>query len=391
MGIARLFKYPVRLLGAALCCASVQAQVCKPPDSHLSLPERKLYIVAGQSNAVGLASIRGVRKNRNAPFLDHAIYPNVKIYGVHGAPPGVAGKDDAAVSRNVEWSYFAGWRVASPGFGYKNVADGPHLFPFGTRPGDFFGPELSLARHLNNQPPRDHYIAKLAVGNASLNYSSSADNWMPTSHLYNELLKLIADAHNSKREIVRLRVSGMFFMQGETDALNQAWSRNYEKSLFDFITSIRRDLKHMGCSDHEEFPVVVGRIQDNPVWVHRKYVRAGQQEAALKLPLISVIDTDDFASHLVPDGIHFNEYAQNQLGTRVYRALEELTLQGRARSLVRKDPSRGQFAGGGTNGVEFSEYCCLAASSSSPSLQRFLPRTYTHDGVCQGRMCTSLY
>ena len=41
----------------------------------------------------------------------------------------------------------------------------------------------------------------------------------------------------------------------------------------------------------------------------------------MRLPAVTLVDTDDFAAHLLPDGIHFAEAAQHALGERMYQAL----------------------------------------------------------------------
>ncbi|MBV7428185.1 MULTISPECIES: sialate O-acetylesterase [unclassified Acidovorax] len=379
------------LFGLLLPAMSAHAQTCMTQTANPSAPPRQLYVVAGQSNAVGLASVKDIDSRGERYAQENTTYSNVSIYGIYGAPPGVAGNDDAARSRAINWSYFARWRVAGPGFGYKNLAGNSQLFPFGTKSTDFFGPELYLAHFLNNKPPRDHYIAKLAISNTSLNYTASADSWMPGGRLYHELLAVIADAYNSKRANVRLRVGGLFFMQGETDALNEVWAKNYKNNLKNFITRIRRDVSDMGCSDEMEFPVIIGRIQDNPAWTYRKYVRSAQMDVARSLPQVGIVDTDDFAEHLVAGGVHFNEYGQFHLGARAYQALVGRAAIGNLQSVVwKKVKSKRQNSTPITEALERVP-CCKPGDLIDRQLQKYFPWTYGYGGACRGYACAPVY
>jgi hypothetical protein len=150
--------------------------------------------------------------------------------------------------------------------------------------------------------------------------SDGLDHWTPGGHLNNELLKMIADAHNTQRSKVRLQVAGLFWMQGETDALSEKTALQYKSNLTAFIENFRESLVRMKCADDANVPVVIGRIQDNPVWVHRKHVRAAQAQVAHEMPNVSLVDTDDFSGYLAVGGVHFNEIAQARLGERVFRA-----------------------------------------------------------------------
>lgn len=320
-----LARAAVLVLGWALASGSSIAQQCLTQETSPSAPVRKLFIVAGQSNAVGLASVKDIEDGPDDYVQRNTVFPNVKIYGIYGAPPGVVGNDDAVLSRGVQWSRFASWKIAQPGFGYKNVTAIPKEFPADITAKEMFGPELYLARFLNDSPPYDHYIVKLAISNTSLNSMVGADHWAPGGHLYEELLKMIANAHNSKESKVKLQVAGLFFMQGETDALNEAWAKKYKENLKNFVIQFRKSMVRMKCAKDGNAPVVLGRIQDNSVWTYRTYIRTAQEQVARELPHVGLIDTDDFSRHLVAGGVHFNEYGQAHLGERVYKAFFALS------------------------------------------------------------------
>lgn len=316
------------VLGGAVSGAVLAQPQCLVRETSPTVPVRKLFVVAGQSNAAGLASVRDVVGGPDDYARQDTVFPNVKIYGIYGAPPGVAGRDDGRLSHGVRWSRFASWQLAQPGFGFKNVKAYAAEFPAGVTAMEVFGPELYLARYLNEVSPRDHYIVKLAVANTPLRGAGALDNWAPGGNLNNELLKMIAGAYNSQRSKVRLQVAGIFWMQGETDALNEASALQYKSNLSGFITKFRQSLVRMKCAGDAEVPVVVGRIQDNPVWAHRSHVRLAQAQVAAELPRVSLVDTDDLSPYLVVGGVHFNEVAQARLGERAFNAF--LTDAGRA-------------------------------------------------------------
>lgn len=144
------------LIGAAAASVYLtreRAPVCEPPSVAAALQRLPLYVIAGQSNASGLASVRELDAN-GAAGDEGWTYPNVHVYGIYGAPPPVEGKDDASASLGFRWSRYARWDIARPGFGFKNAEDAPGEFPPHTRAADLFGPELGFARQLHqlNRP-----------------------------------------------------------------------------------------------------------------------------------------------------------------------------------------------------------------------------------------------
>ena len=105
-------------VAVALLCATtpVLAAACSAGDA--ALPWRDLYIVAGQSNAAGVASV----DDESGLFGRDTRFANVQIYGIHGAPAAVVDHDGQSSAAQVDWSALAGWHVAAPGFGIKSLA-----------------------------------------------------------------------------------------------------------------------------------------------------------------------------------------------------------------------------------------------------------------------------
>ncbi|GAD22510.1 hypothetical protein AVS7_02270 [Acidovorax sp. MR-S7] len=282
-------------------------QPCLTFRANPFAPERELYVIAGQSNAVGLASIEG-EKNKSIS------YPNVKIYGVYGYHTELHGMDDALQSKShhTYWPSHAAWHTAQPGFGYKN-AEPPSVV-------NYFGPELKIAELLSNQTPHDHYIVKLAVAGTGLAYTPAEDNWNPSSgRLFNQLMTMISDAYNSRKNSAKLRVSGLLLVQGETDSLNWESAKNYETNMNRFINAFRDQVYARGCSNSRDIPVVLAKIQNNPVWIYREQVRLAQERLSRDLALVKLVETDDFTTE--KDGVHFNMHGQMHLGEKAYSHL----------------------------------------------------------------------
>lgn len=314
--------------------APAYAQSCVTParQGGAAPLERKLYLIIGQSNAAGLASVRDlVPPAQDYVSLD-THYPNVQIYGIHGADPGVAGNDDAIRSLSVQWSQFAGWYTVKPGFGFKNLSGNEGYFPSGVTALDLFGPEIYLSRYLNEEAPRKHYVLKLAISNTTLAHVPDADSWVPGGHLYRQLLRMVVDAHQKKSDEINLRVGAIFFVQGESDAMSLARAEAYEKNIIQFVKAIRSDLLSIGCVDFLNIPFIMSRVQDNPAWPFRDVVRRAQEKASRTMIRVKLIDTDDFREHVTAGSSHFNEYGQAKLGERFYRSLT---------------PARGRFVASG--------------------------------------------
>ncbi len=311
-----LVKRLVISLWLAVAVDCVSAQICSAIESE-SIPLRQLIVLAGQSNAVGLASVNDAGGSLAGAYGRHFTrYPNVQIYGVLGAMPG-ATPDDPVQSRLVDWSAAAKWHQAQPGFGYKNPRVGER------NPAAMFGPELYLAHALNSRQPFDHYILKLAVSGTSLSAREGQDSWAPGGHLYKQLVKMVGQAHHAAKSRARLNVQAFVFLQGESDSQSLSEAKRYESNLRHLIKSFRSDMYGQGCAVEREFPVIISRVQDNAHWRYRHIVRRAQQTVAVDLPNVRLINTDDLTDEMINEGyaVHFNKYGQAHIGLRIYDSL----------------------------------------------------------------------
>jgi len=374
-------------LTGILLCGQSMALTC--PAVQPTIPERQLYVIAGQSNAAGLASVDDYTAGPKDFVQQNTNYSNVKVYGIHGYHAWLDGKDGGAQSKqyNVNWAAYAAWNTARPGFGFKNT-EGLPVAVVAKR----FGPELAFASLLQQQPPYDHYIVKLAVADTPLAWHASKDHWAPGGRLYKQLLTMIENAYQSKKNTVRLRVAGLFFMQGETDALSSAAATQYQANLNGFIAHFRNAVHTGGCTDNPQVPVVIGRIQDNPAWTYRQQVRWAQQEVDKNSASVGLVNTDDFAAELT-DAVHYNEYGQFHLGLRMYFSFFVPQPQGNFQFPIQKKNSAStvmeQFY---TQGVMGGAYCCKSAHTNDGGFVMNYLQTHNHfAGVCSGWECSSEY
>jgi hypothetical protein len=385
---------------AGLMAGMAFGQVCDVSSTAPNAVERPLYVIVGQSNAAGLASVDD-SADPAVPDLANAntVYNNVQIYGIYGAPSGVINRDSGAGSLGVNWSSYASWGLARPGYGYKNIDDYRASNP-GTAGGTediarkLFGPELYMAHFLNNVPG-PQFIVKLGVAGTSLIPQSGIDNWAPAQHLYTELLSMIANAYNTKKSTYRLRVAGIFFMQGESDARNPSLApaeleTQYKAALGTFIASLRNDIYYRSCADSPNIPFVIGRIQNNAAWTKNAAIRKAQQYVDKMSPSVGLANTDDFLAPnpkgMKADGVHFNEYGQAHLGARAFHALVapygagdfQIPIQGNNGTTLQNF-----YTNGGA-------YCCYDKNTST-ALQNYLPVGFVYNGVCGGYSCSSGY
>ncbi len=104
---------------------------------------------------------------------------------------------------------------------------------------DGFGPEMTLGRNL-----ADALGTQIAVVKFAINATSLAGEWNPDNPgaLYDQLTVVIADAMSELTSLGhRGRIAGFFWMQGEWDARNATDAGNYQTNLTNFIQQVRSE------------------------------------------------------------------------------------------------------------------------------------------------------
>lgn len=170
-----------------------------------------------------------------------------------------------------------------------------------------FGPELALGPRLARATGTEVALVKLAVGATSL-----AHEWLPPSAggpgpLY-AIVSPVLSAARAARPGDSLDLRGIFWMQGESDALRTADARAYRARLHALILDLRQDLSNGSAT-----PFVLGLIDDQPVWPFAGPVRSAQRDQASLHAGAAWVET----SGLATDGTHYRTAGTLELGRRL--------------------------------------------------------------------------
>lgn len=185
-----------------------------------------------------------------------------------------------------------------------------------------FGPELGLAEKLSQMyPEKTFFIIKCAWGGTNL-----YDQWLSpsssgkTGTLYKQFVTYVETSIQyliSKNYDVK--IEGMCWMQGESDAFMVETSEHYGEHLHNFIEDIRKAFSKYAAEDGIAF--VDAYIAANPAyWVYYEGVNRGKQEVARRSDLNVVVDT--IAAGLDcskepegnPDMPHYDSLSEIKLG-----------------------------------------------------------------------------
>jgi len=257
--------------------------------------EVRVFLVAGQSNAVGC--------NSDAGKLPPELYtpqPDVLFWFEEG--PWGSVHDPVRRIRSDAWLPLQ--FQSDPDYGTFGWYD------------DGFGPEIRLGRTL-----ADHLTADVAVLKFAINATSLAGDWDPdtSGSLYQQMLDILDEALTVLASQGHTTVlASAFWMQGEWDALYGSYAAAYQSNLTAFITELRAD-----CGN-PTLPFVIGRlcagIEECPYFTfpYLDTVRAAQQAVAASVPNAAMVDTDDLP--LNTDFLHFTAEGQLKLGARFAQA-----------------------------------------------------------------------
>ena len=194
-----------------------------------------------------------------------------------------------------------------------------------------FGPELGLADKLHEMyPDKTFFIIKCAWGGTNL-YSQwlSPTSKGMTGSLYKQFIRFVntsVDYLISKNYDVK--IEGMCWMQGESDAFTVDHSEKYAEHLSNLIGDIRNEFSQYATEDGIAF--VDAYIADTPgVWPYYEAVNRGKAEVAGRSPMNVVIDT--IAAGLecteepegAPDLAHYDSMSEILLGHLFAEALSE--------------------------------------------------------------------
>lgn len=284
--------------GALALCSGISYTV-SPPVCNESSPEAPVYIIAGQSNALGLGLISELQAT-DLP-MDYAFSMNFPDRSLSGAFD-----NSLRLSR---WAYGAEAINASNYSGNR---------------ANYFGPEVSIARTLRNRGIENFYIFKAAVGGSSL--APFPESW-PSRGLRSWLSKgehgiydsFISEITMANEEICRSGrkpvIKALYWMQGESDALIMELAQQYSTNIKKFIDQITNEKILNG-----NFPIFIGKIRDlseinQSLGLPSSMVRNAQQSLNGYLGRVKVFDTQDLSVYPT-DKIHYDTRGQIELGNR---------------------------------------------------------------------------
>ena len=245
----------------------------------------KVYLLGGQSNMSGCASVKGVPPELIGPQKDVIIFARgsikVKEYG---------------------WDYLR-----------DGLGDG-----YGDRDGaGSFGPELTFGRDMAAGHPGEVIaLIKCAWGATDLGVQ-----WRPpgaggkTGPLYTSFVKAVRDGLGKLDPAFEPEMAGMIWMQGEADALYKNLYPQYETNLTCFINDIRAEFKQ------PRLPFVIGQIATAkayapPMWGAE--VRQAQVNVSKSLPQTALFETGDYK---LVDPWHYDTAGMISLGSRFAKAM----------------------------------------------------------------------
>ena len=267
-----------RFLGLFLCfgvlfcsCGFLQSSVGVFAEEKVA----HVYLIGGQSNAVGIAPVAGVVP----PETDKVLF-----YGDGGMGNRPFG--DPIQFLPVEM-----------GFG-ENI--------------NFFGPEVGIAGVLQREMAHNNnFIIKYAWGDTDL----FADWRSPSSGeaVGGKYTAFVQTVHTGievlEAQGYKVRLSGMAWMQGEKDAMKKEKSEAYTQNLINFIQDIRQEFR-------ADFPVVLGKINEdiNLMPYHRTVILA-QQAVANAMEGVYFMDTSEL-NVKATDAWHYDGESMLKLGEK---------------------------------------------------------------------------
>ena len=252
------------LLGRQTARAGADLSPITRPVSGEALP---VLVLAGQSNMVG-----GMTSVNDLSLAQRAVQTNVLFYGPD-----------------------------------ENGSTWDPLVP-PTVSNNRFGPEISLGQYLLQHGPYN-LVAQVKYAFPGTNL---ALDWKPDPAAYGwcyKQLLLRAQAALQKLQLAhpdrRVFVAGFFWMQGETDAQDEAMAAAYAANLARLIAQVRLDFHAPAL------PVFIGRIRDGQ-FAYAGTVRQAQAQVAAAVPNARLIDTDGLP--LAADHIHYTSAGNVTLG-----------------------------------------------------------------------------
>ncbi|MBE6537600.1 MAG: sialate O-acetylesterase [Ruminococcaceae bacterium] len=186
-------------------------------------------------------------------------------------------------------------------------------------PGGYFGPELGMAEKLNElYPDETFFIVKFAWGGSNLHEQwRSQSSFGKSGELYRNFISFV---HTSMDYLISknydVKIEGLCWMQGESDATTERHAKRYERLSKDFVKDIRSRLSDYAASDGIAF--IDAYISEH--WPQYKLLNESKQGVADSSSMNRVIDT--ISEGLTcsnepsdnPDIAHYDSLSEIKLG-----------------------------------------------------------------------------
>ena len=308
-------KKRIICLAIALCalitlCVFGGVQALAAEKTTESRGEVDVYLIAGQSNAVGFGSDGLSTSILNDPRYTDG-FEDVLYYGrgdsnvvneLVSVKVGL-GKDKSSVGAEIGIaSAVSGSNRMSAVI--KHAVGASYLYP--TTDG-------SVAEASGTWTPPS-YIEKYGVDTSSNKIGD----------IYEAFLKTVTDGIALlKAEGYTPVVKGIWWMQGEAETNNESRSRAYEELLTMLIAEMKKDVGAIVGADLSSLPFVMGKItrNPNPSYSQPAYidlVNAAQVAVTSKVDKTFIVDTGSLRQL---DGWHYCADAQHWIGTQFIDAI----------------------------------------------------------------------
>ncbi len=291
-------------------CKPVSSTTPKSPSTQTA--PIKVYILAGQSNAVGYNHIKELHDYKKYLTEDSCKLSTILFWPGSNARPGFENR----------------WTKLQPGVSDISV-DEPYK-------NGSFGPEIGFAlTHQKLQPGEKIAIIKYAEGGTGIarsqdysdyipalkDFDDKGRNWYPSSNgkeaglLYTSLMTNIKNSLTAlKSRGLNYEVVGFLWMQGEHEAgISKKMAEDYGTLLSLLRESIRRDLKL------KKLPFIVGEINSH-TWAFAELARKVQADACQNDPNSRLVKTTDLPRGSIGGAAHFDADGMMILGNRFAQA-----------------------------------------------------------------------
>ena len=251
----------------------------------------KTYILAGQSNANGYGLASG-------DLFSGTLVPNQNLASL-GRSDIAGNQDNAYIFKGGDSSGLGEWNTMAPGFGMWN----------GLR----FGPELSFTKQYQSNTGAPLAIIKYSPGGTSLYTDWNSD--LANNTRYDYFIKTIENAKLAAADRGwELEISGVLWMQGESDTFGTLAPAAYEQNLSKLIANTRADL------NLPTLPFHIGQIADSSVWPARQQIWDAQASITARdsnAYLVNAKDIPLFVNDSVgSSNIHYTTEGNVILGER---------------------------------------------------------------------------